>query len=228
MSTPDFDLEKLDALWKTRHDSLSCALLESELHTALNGASREYSLLWRAARCFHFRAMQCDESDDSEQTRAYFSDGAQCGRMAMQVNNGEVESCFWRGVNEIEAARRTSALAAFTALRSATAHIERAAKIDEAFHFAGPLRVLGRIIHRRPLMLGGSAGVAIEFFKRALQLAPHNSTTQIYYAEALLTEQKKSEARRILNGVLDAREDEDWKWEQARDRKIARAMIETI
>jgi tetratricopeptide (TPR) repeat protein len=222
------NFEELDALWQKRHDTVICAQLENAVLTALGTTPREYSLLWRAARYFHFRAMQCDEDKDAQQARAYFSQGVQSGRGAMEVNANEVEGCFWCGVNEIEAARHTSTLATLATLGKASARIERAAKIDESFHFAGPLRVMGRIIHRKPLLLGGSAGVAIEYFKRALQLAPDNSTTQIYYAEALLTEQQKPEARRVLNDVLHAPDDESWKWEQSRDRKIAQQMLEAM
>ncbi len=40
-------------------------------------------------------------------------------------------------------------------------------------------------MHLKPLLLGGSVDRAIEYYRRALQIAPHNSTTMLYYAEAL-------------------------------------------
>jgi hypothetical protein len=220
------EIAELDDLWAKRHEPESLAKLEMQLGAA--EAPREYALLWRRARYLHFRSMQCDESADKEQAKEYFRRGAEAGKAAMQCEAFEIEGCFWRGTNEAEAARHLSTLAAMVALRSATALIERAAKMDETYHFAGPLRELGRIIHRKPLLLGGSAGVAMEYFKRALQIAPHNSTTQLYYVEALLTEQQKPEARRILNEIIEAPDDEAWRWEQARDRKRAGELLHTL
>lgn len=228
MSTHPFDLDELDALWQKRHEPESITQLETRLREARHAATDKYSLLWRAARCSHFRAMQLDESSDKRQAREYFSQGALDAREAMKASPHDVEGCFWRGVNEIEAAQHANPLAALAALKKSTALIERAALIDEAYHFAGPLRVLGKIVHRKPLALGGSAGLGIEYFKRALQVVPGNSTTQIYYAEALMTEQGKSEARRVLNAILSAPDDPNWLWEQARDRRLARILIEKI
>jgi hypothetical protein len=220
------DIAELDDLWTRRYELESLAKLEMQFGAC--GAPQEYALLWRLARYLHFRAMQCDERGDKEQAKQYFQRGAEAGKAAMQCEAYEIEGCFWRGVNELEAARHTSTLAAMVALRSGTALIERAAKMDETYHFAGPLRVLGRIIHRKPLLLGGSANVAREYFKRALQIAPHNSTTQLYYVEALLTEQQKPEARHILNEIISAPDDEDWRWEQERDRKRAQELLHTF
>jgi tetratricopeptide (TPR) repeat protein len=232
MSTPAADIEHLDQLWRLRHQPDAIHELETLARADLGeSATSDYALLWRAARAFHFRAMQCDDTEGNQNNKSaaqYFSQGAAAARAAMEKDKTGIEGCFWRGVNEIEAARHTSTLAALAALKKATALIERAGNIDETYHFAGPLRVMGRIVHRRPLLLGGSANVAIDYFRRALQICPENSTTQIYLAEALLTEQQKPEARRILNEIISAPDDKNWLWEQARDRKLAEQLLQTF
>lgn len=222
------NLEALDALWKRRHDPASINEFEAAISVALGSQAQNYALLWRAARCSHFRAMQSDASGDSEQAKEYFHLGAKTARDAHAIDTHGIDGIFWCGVNEVEVARHKSSFAALGVLKKSTALIERAANIDETYHFAGPLRVLGRIIHRKPLLLGGSANVAIEYFKRARQIAPRNSTTLLYLAEALLTEQFKHEAREVLNKIISAPDDEDWRWEQARDRKLARTLIAKI
>lgn len=219
------DFVELDELWAKRHEPDAIASLEARLGEDM---TTEYSHLWRHARISHFRGLQCDDSADRQQAHEYFLRGAQAAQAAMQQEAFGIEGCYWRGVNEAEAARRGNAFAALLALRNATALIERAAKRDEAYHWAGPLRELGRLIHRKPLLLGGSANVAIEYFKRALQIAPHNSTTQIHYVEALLTEQQKPEARRILHEILENPDDQTWLWEQARDRKRAEELLRAL
>lgn len=90
------------------------------------------------------------------------------------------------------------------------------------------MRVAARITHLKPLLLGGSLERSLDLYRRALQIAPQNSTTLLYYAEALLADQQKRLARRSLRAIIEAPEDEDWVWEQARDRRLAKAHLERM
>ncbi len=80
----------------------------------------------------------------------------------------------------------------------------------------------------RPLLLGGSLDHALDIYRRALQLAPHNSTTLLYFAEALLSDRQPGEARRVLNRLIEAAPDPDWTWEQTRDKTLARALLQKM
>ena len=84
---------------------------------------------------------------------------------------------------------------------------------------------IARITHVKPLLLGGSIDRALDMYRRALQIAPHNSTNLLYYAEALMADQQKVQAREIFNQIIAAPIDEQWRAEQARDRQIAQNRI---
>jgi cytochrome c-type biogenesis protein CcmH/NrfG len=113
-------------------------------------------------------------------------------------------------------------------LGPAEKRIEKAVAIDETFHFAGPLRVWARLTHLKPFVLGGNLNHALEIYRRAVQVAPDNSTTLLYYAQALIADRQPGLARQVLTLIIDAPEDAAWKWEQARDKRIAREELGKI
>jgi tetratricopeptide (TPR) repeat protein len=227
---------RLDEEWNFRHQPERLAAYERELDTALykRGEKDGYPLQWRWSRLSYFRALQEIEARDTGQRTAaeanaaalrHLQAGAQEGGNAAMAQPNRVEGHFWAGVNALEAARLQGPLAAARALKPAQASIDRAAGIDEEFYFGGPLRVQGRIMHFKPLILGGLVDRALEIYGRALQVAPHNSTTLLYTAQALVADRQPARARTLLNQILSDPDDPQWMWEQARDRRIARAEL---
>lgn len=226
-SPQNSDFDALDNLWRARHESASLDAFDHALTAAL-AAGREYSHLWRAARLAHFRAMQCEDSGREQDALHFFEIGKNHAENAVEQNRHDVEGHFWLGVCELEYSRRKGALAAMSALKSAEAHIQRAMNQDETYHFAGPLRVWGRITHFKPLLLGGSLDRALDIYRRALQIFPRHSTTLLYYAEALVADKQNPPAREALQTILSAPDDAEWLWEQARDRRLAQELLEKI
>ncbi|MBV9468773.1 MAG: tetratricopeptide repeat protein [Abitibacteriaceae bacterium] len=218
----------LDEQWKNRHDKTQLAALEQELDRELfrSDAEREYPLLWRWARLSHFRAMQA--GDNEAEARRHYEAGAEEAKKAVALQPNRVEGHFWYGVNFIEAARRRGWVTVARAMPIAMRHIERAVAIDEAYHFTGPLRVWGKLTHQKPLLMGGSIDRALDIYVRALQICPDNSTTLLYYAETLIADQKRPKAREVLNKILNDPDDPEWRWEQERDRGLARQMMDSI
>lgn len=220
---------QLDEQWKQRHDTAQFSAYETALDKMLYEQKQpEYSILWRWARLSHFRAMQSLQAGDNAAARRHYAAATQEAQAALRLQPNRVESLFWCGVNVIEEARLGSRIAAVRVLSQANRLIEHAAQNDEAFYFAGPLRVLGRITHKKPLLLGGDISKAIPFYRRALQIAPQNSTTQLYLVEALLDDQQLREARNVLEAIIEAAPDADWLWEQERDKAIAQKLLDKL
>jgi len=222
--------DMIEELWQQRHDPARLA----EFAVILEQAGRQnselaYPRLWRAARLAHFRAMQADEEAGPPSiVKGHYEAGAEQALRALQSDGTRVEGHFWHGVNLIEAARRQGWLAGARALPVAMRHIERAVAMDEEYHFGGPVRVWARLTHLRPLVLGGSLDRALDIYRRALQIAPHNSTNLLYYAEGLIADQQRPPAREALRQIIDADDDPAWRWEQARDRRLAAALLKSI
>ena len=216
---------QFDALYANRHlpENLN-ALQNALLNEIKPGKPDDYGWLWRAARLSHFNAMFFGD-DNPDLARALFAGGAEQARSAQLLQIDGVEGVFWSATCALEAARLSGKIAAATILGKAQKQLNRAAQINEAYHFAGPLRVLGRVTHLKPLILGGNLDYALAFFERALQIAPDNSTTLLYYADALIADNQPAKARRVLKQIIAAPPLENWIWESERDRELAQKML---
>ena len=224
---------QIDEEWRGRWDQARFEAIESTLDSALHRRGEEggYPLLWRWARLSHFRALQVLEAlalgqkqpkPAQEEALRHYEAGAKEAEAALLLQPNRVEGFFWAGCCELEAARLQNPLTGARALGPAQKRIEKAMAVDETYHFAGPLRVLGRLTHLKPFIMGGSLDRALEIYRRAVQVAPDNSTTLLYYAQALVADRQPAIARQTLTKIIDAPEDAEWKWEQARDKRIAR------
>lgn len=223
-------LDALDHWWRERplgapldeREAASQGLLQ--FPSAL--AADEYEWRWKVARWLHFAAMQAVETGDKPNARRLFECGGAAAGVAARLHPTRVEGRFWRGVCALEGARLKGSVAALLALPGAEKDVEAAMKMDEAFHFAGPLRVMGRITHLKPLALGGNLDNAIALHRRALQVCPDNSTSLLYLAQSLFADRQPAEAKRALRTLLAAPDDPSWTWEQARDRRHAAKLME--
>ena len=233
------DWTRIDEDWNGRWDAQKLSSIERELDEALwkRGESAGFELQWRWARLSHFRAMQVleaistgqrDKKSGGEEALRHMEAGAKEAESALKLEHNRVEGFFWAGCCALEAARLKNPIQGARALAPAEKRIEKAVAVDETYHFAGPLRVWGRLTHLKPFVLGGNLNHALEIYRRAIQVAPDNSTTLLYHAQALIADRQPGLARQTLQKILAAPEDAAWKWEQARDKRIAREELEKL
>ena len=147
---------------------------------------------------------------------------------ATRIERERVEGHFWLGVNLALLATVESPTKALRHAMSARRSLKRAVRLNPAFHAAGPLRVLARLQHKLPRLLGGGRNRACANFERALQLAPANTVTRLYFAELLLEKGDRSRAREQLETLLNTPPDLHWAFESARDALIARKMLDEM
>jgi tetratricopeptide (TPR) repeat protein len=187
--------------------------------------TNDFEAAWRLGRALFFLGQ---EEKHPAEARAFHGRGAQVCMRAARAQPARVEGHFWLGVNlalQAQAARAPQAL--LLALR-AKRSLERAASINASYHAAGPLRVLARLRHKLPRLFGGGRLRAHADFMRAVELAPANTVTRLYFAELLIEAgdyaRARSELETILNGPLDAA----WTFETTRDRALAREMLQGL
>jgi Tfp pilus assembly protein PilF len=109
--------------------------------------------------------------------------------------------------------------------RRALRELRDAIRIDASYHGAGPLRVLARLQHKLPLLLGGGSRRALTNYRAAISLAPENTVTRIFFAEFLLESGERDLAREQLESVLKVSADSGWAFEIDRDQRIAKDML---
>jgi hypothetical protein len=215
---------RADALYAAREEAYQVSLSVELLGEAL---SREfdYALAWRASRALFFLGQ---EARDKAEARAFHTRGVKIGERAVRSERERVEGHFWLGVNRALLATHEKLLGALRQALGARRSLRRAILIDPTYHAAGPLRVLARLETKLPGWLGGGRARARANFEKAIQLAPANTVTRLYFAELLLVAGDETRARTELEALLDAPFDPAWAFEIARDRRLAQAMLKKI
>ncbi|HEX8920454.1 MAG TPA: TRAP transporter TatT component family protein [Pyrinomonadaceae bacterium] len=195
--------------------------------TLLEEAARanEYEALWRLGRALFFLGQ---EAEEKAKTRSFHARAVSFCRRAARIQPERVEGHFWLGVNLALMAEVENPLNALRHALSAKRSLVRAVHLDPAYHAAGPLRVLARLQHKLPRLFGGGTLRARDNFERAIQLAPANTVTRLYFAELLAELGDKARARIELETILNAPHDSRWAFESARDKKIARKMLDEL
>jgi len=215
-------IEQADDLYANRqrienvHASL--AILES------SGAN-EYEILWRLARARFFLGQEAPARDSA---RSHYHQGVNDGEKAVAIAPTRVEGHFWLAVNLGLAAQMQQRVPGIGKARRAMRELRQAIQFDPSYHGAGPLRVLARLQHNLPRLLGGGFGRARTNYEAAISLAPENTVTRIYFAELLLESGAQDLAREQLEFVVDVSIDPGWAFENERDKRIARDMLRKL
>jgi tetratricopeptide (TPR) repeat protein len=213
-------ISRADALYDKREDLENVRASVPSLQEAVRAG--EYEALWRLGRALFFLGQ---EARDKEKARLLHARALPICKRAAQREPLRVEGHFWLGVNQSLLAQAENPLKALRHAASARRSLRRAVRINAAYHGAGPLRVLARLQHKLPRLLGGGRARARSNFERAIELEPANTVTRLYFAELLLETGDTGQARLELNALLNAQPDDAWAFEQKRDRQLARKML---
>jgi len=189
------------------------------------GGAKLYEVQWRLSRAMFFLGQQAETAAEKLQLHGSASDA---GALAVTLNPARVEGHFWMGVNLALYAESARPPRGIRAILRARSELKRAVEIAESYHDAGPLRVLARLEHKAPRILGGSRKRSRVRFDRALTLAPGNSVTLLYAAELALDEGDQERAAGLLERVIASPPDPEWEFENARDRETARALLSVV
>jgi hypothetical protein len=193
---------------------------------SLRGAEiNSFEVTWRLARALFFLGQQ---SDTRDRARAFYREAVESGSWAARERPERVEGHFWLGVNLALLAQVQSPSRAVVHALQARRALRRAIALEPVYHAAGPLRVLARLQHKLPRLLGGGFAQAQANYERAIIIAGANTVTRIYFAELLLEMGAVERAVAELKFVLSAPLDPDWTFEITRDQRLARKMIKQL
>jgi len=182
------------------------------------GSNDRYEVQWRLSRALFFIGQEAASPAARSQLHAA---GIGAGERAVALNAERVEGHFWVGVNLALFAENHRGWRGLRALRWAKSELKLAMEINEAYHDAGPLRVLGRLAHKAPRWLGGGLPLSEKYYRRALEVAPANTVTLLYAAELAFERSQPSRALTLLSLIDSAPANDDWAFEQRRDRDRA-------
>jgi len=218
-STSDI-LTACDELYGGRGDIRN---VETSVEVLQSATESSFEIDWRLARAHFFLGQEGEPA----LALGYYRKGIEAGRRAISERPERVEGRFWLGVNLALTAQIESPMKGIVHALQAKRALQKAIKLDAAFHAAGPLRVLARLQHKLPRVLGGGWRRASANYEKAISIAPGNTVTRIYFAELLIEMGEREAAKTQLEAVLSVSMDPKWEFEIERDQKVARKMIDS-
>jgi Tfp pilus assembly protein PilF len=194
------------------------------LRRALASDMGSYDAAWRLARFNYFLGSHA--TDKTERDRAY-NEGVDAGRRAIKLQDAKPEGHFWLGAN-LGGKAETSALSGMAAVDEIRGEMEKVIKLDEGFQSGSAYMALGQVYLEAPGMLGGDSKKAVEILEKGLRFGENNELYHVRLAQAYLAVDRKEDARRELDKVLNMKPDPDYLPEANDAAAEARKLLEEI
>src|SRR5438876_5959706 len=130
---------------------------------------QEFEIAWRLGRAFFILGQ---EAEGRAEKKINLRRGVGASLESRSLCGERVEGHFWLGVNlALLAAESNDFNAARLAVKARKA-LSCAVAIDPGFHGAGPLRVLAKLEHKLPALMGGGGPRSRAHFEQAIDIAP--------------------------------------------------------
>jgi Tfp pilus assembly protein PilF len=192
------------------------------LRRALAADSNSFDAAWKLARLSYF--LGAHTNDKSERDRA-FNEGVEAGRKAVKLQDGKPEGHFWLGAN-LGGKAQTSMMSGLSSVTEIRSQMERVIQLDEGFQGGSAYMALGQIELETPGMLGGDAKHAVEVLEKGLRFGENNTLYRLRLAQAYLAVNRKEEARKQLDIIINSAPDPDFLPEHQEAVTEAKKLLE--
>lgn len=213
-----------DALYAARETPGRAAEAASLWEARLSRRADDFEAAWKLARARYWLGTQGPTAG----RRSALEAGVEAGRTALGLRPERPEGHFWMAAN-------MGALAESFGLRQGLryrgdikAALERVLAIDPAYQDGSADRALGRWYAKVPGLFGGSDEKAEQHLRRSLAYNPDSTASLFFLAELYLDDDRRGEARALLQRVLDAPVDPDWAPEDRDFKRRAARLLATL
>jgi tetratricopeptide (TPR) repeat protein len=184
----------------------------------------DFEAAWKLARACYWLGGHVSPDDSRKQ----YERGIEAAERAVELQPKRPEGHFWMAADMGAMAESFGLRAGIRYRGPIRRALETVLQIDPAFQQGSADRALGRWYFRVPRLFGGSRDKAIEHLKRSLTYAPQSTATHYFLAETLFDMDRRDEARREAQAVLDAPLDPDWTPEDREFKQKAKALRERM
>lgn len=213
-----------DALYAARENLASARQAAALWADRLRRDPRDYEAAWKLARARYWLGGHAPD----DERKPLLEDGIRAGRAAVAVAPNRPEGHFWIAAN-------MGALAESFGLRQGLKYrgdirdeLLIVLKLDPAFQQGSADRALGRWYYKVPGLFGGSKKKSEEHLRRSLTYNPNSSSSLFFLAETLIAMDRDSEAKAVLQKLLDAPLDPAWAPEDREFKEKGRKLLAGI
>lgn len=217
-------VSRADQLYTGRTDLAKVREGAALLRQARAADRSNYEAAWRLARIDYYLG---EHTTDSKERDKAFSDGEAAAKDAIKLAENKPEGHFWLGAN-LGGQAEHSALTGLAAAEDIRKEMQTVIKLDEGFMSGSAYMALARVDLEMPPALGGDPKRATEILEKGLKFGENNALLRFYLAQAYLKTNRKDEARKQLETILNMQPDPNYVPEHQEAVEQARELIKKL
>lgn len=217
---PDL-IKQADDFYRQREDLAKLRQGIAFLHRARNADAQNYEANWKLAKSDYYLG---DKTTDDKESDKAFKEGIDAGRIASRLAPDKPDGYFWTGANLGGRAKRNPLTKGITSIDDIRAAMNKTIEIEPAYQGGSAYDVLAQI-ELTPLT-GGQTEKAVEYLEKAVELEKENSFVRLHLAQAYLAVDRKADAKKQLEYLLNMKPNPDYLPEYAESSKDAKKLLE--
>jgi tetratricopeptide (TPR) repeat protein len=211
-----------DQLYAQRDDLARVREGLAKLRGARAADPNNYEAAWQASKLNYYLG---DNTTNEEERDKAFEDGVEAGRQAVKLQPEKAEGHFWLGAN-LGGQAKVSVLSGLADTDEIRQEMETVLKLDEGYLSGSAYMALGQVYLESPRMMGGDPKKAVEYMEKGLKLGETNVLLRLRLAEAYLAVDRKADARKQLDFILNVTPDPNYMPEHKKAQAEARKLLD--
>lgn len=217
-------IAEADALYEGREDLTKARVAVASLRQARTADYGNYEAAWKLARASFFVG---DRTDSASERDDLFREGAEAGKVAVQLQPDKPEGHFWLGANYGGAAQH-STIANLSSFQDIKREMEAVLKLQESYEGYSVYLGLGRLYLHAPRVFGGDTQKAIEYLEKGIKLNSNHGLMRFHLAEAYAENNREAEAKKQLQTLITSSFDSKYAAEHNQAVAKARKLLERL
>lgn len=213
-------IRQADDLYRQREELSKLRDGIALLQRARNADAQNFEANWKLAKFDYYLG---DKTADDRESDKVFKEGVAAGKVAERIAPEKADGYFWTGACLGGRAKRNPITEGITSVGEIRAAMNKTIEIEPAYQGASAYDVLAQI-ELAPLT-GGTTEKAVEYLEKAVALEKENTNIRLHLAEAYLRVNRKSEAKKQLDYLLNMKPNSDYLPEYAESVKEAKKLL---
>ena len=216
-------LTESDKLFDQRQDVAKLREAIANLTKARRQNAKSFDVEWRLSKYNYYLGRHTPDVNERDKS---FEDGKDFGKIASKTDPGKPDGHFWYAANLGEQSNRSPIVVGSGAIGDIRTAMNKVIELQPNYEMASAYDVLGQLEIGTKL-LGGSVEKAAEYFEKGIELEKFNGELRVHLAEAYLTLDRRADAKKQLEYVINMQPNPAYLPEYAQQVERAKKMLET-
>lgn len=217
------NIAQTDSLCRKHEDLSKLRECINLLERVRNPDKRNFEVEWKFAKYSYFLGKQIKKEEESENV---LEDGEEAGKIASRIAPDKPEGYFWYGANLGERAKRSPLTKGLTSVDDIRAAMNKVIEIQPDYQGASAYDALAQIELSTGLV-GGKPEKAVEYLEKAIKIEENNSYLRLHLGQAYLAVNRKEDAKKQLEFVLNIKPNPDFMPEYNESVEEAKKLLRT-